>query len=119
MNRENCKIKEFGNEYLVETIEGVYFKVKEQTVNQITSYTGANEEDIVILLATIANSRISYGSRHYKELIEERTLVNSITRLLSIYDAEDLILMFGELKYYEIKKVLESENPIVELGKIF
>lgn len=118
MNIETSTVTKNRNEYWVENVEDMIIKVNATQVEKVLkSVDGVEEDEIVILLATIKKSRIIASitkSTAYKKANDE-VATRAIIQLLGYYPIENLIGIFEEMKYYQIKQVLESENPIRDL----
>ena len=92
----------------------------EKIVNQMP--WEVNDAEVAILLATAQrqmHGNMTYGvmhkelvkNRHYQKVDEEQE-EQAIVKLLGHFDVAELISIFEELKYCEIQKVYESNNPV-------
>lgn len=118
MNMETTTVERFRGSYLVTNIEGLCIKVSQRQVDAIANESEEhNKNEIAILLATIKAARILNSSKaiQYRK-IDEDDKIRSLVKLLRYYDIENLNSIFEELKYYEIKDVLESNCPIKTLS---
>lgn len=119
MNMET-KVEKYRKNFLVTTIEDMCIKVSKAQVEHIAeSVPDVEEKEVAILLATIKQARIMYSrnGNAYKKVEQEKETV-AIIKLLQSYDIDMLSSIFEEMKYYEIKKVLENQNPIEALRKL-
>lgn len=96
-----------------ETIE-----VETHIIEEIASATDESKDSIAILLAQIYCIRKNTLCVAREEsIIKEECLIFSLDDLLLRYSAETLAEAFEDMKYFEIKQILESESPITELKK--
>lgn len=119
MNME-AKVEQYRSIFLVTTIEDMCIKVSKSQVEHIAqSLPDMEQKEIAILLATIKQARIMYSrnGNAYRKVAEEKETV-AIIELLQSYDTDTLSSLFEEMKYYEIRKVLEAENPIKVLREM-
>lgn len=120
MNMETTKVERRQDEFLVSNIEDLYIGVSTSRVEQIAKKVpDVNETEVAILLATITGARViaEWAKNIYKE-IDEVTADNAIIQLLQNYDIDTLNGIFEEMKYYEMRVVLESDNPMRALEGI-
>lgn len=120
MNMETTKIEEHQGEFLVSDIQDLYIGVSTNRVEQISKRVpDVEEREVAILLATISEARVFPAGRGkiYKE-IDEATANNAIILLLQNYDIDTLNAIFEEMKYNEMRNVLESDNPMRALADI-
>lgn len=120
MNMETAKVERHQDEFFVSSIEDLYIRVCANRVEQIAKKVpGVDETEVAILLATITGARVmpSYCRNIYKE-IDRVAADNAIIRLLQNYDIDTLNGIFEEMKYYEMRDVLESDNPMRALEEI-
>jgi len=120
MNIETSTITKKGQNFLVTDIEDMYIRVDANQVAEIfEKVDGVEQDEIVILLATIKKSRIiiSASKGHMYKKASDEAATRAIIELLAYYPIDNLIGIFGEIKYYQIKKVLESDSPIRELDE--
>lgn len=115
MNIETTMVTKEKEQFLVENIEDMIIRVSANQVAQILDKVDwVEENEIVILLATIKKSRImitaSKGKKYEKA--NEKLATTAIIELLGQYTVENLISIFEEIKYYQIKEILESDAPI-------
>ena len=118
MNIETSTVTKTQNEFLVENIEDMIIRVNVDQADEIfRKVDGVEEDEIVILLATIKKSRIieSATKRTVYKKANDEAATKAIIQLLGYYPIENLISIFEEIKYYQIKQILESNAPIREL----
>ena len=117
MNIETTVVTRNENELIVSNIDIVNVSVDASLVDRITDKTSETAEDVAILIATIENAReISDEDKsNEEEPICERDLREGLISLLQHHDATDLCGIFEEMKYYQIKQVMESNNPLEEI----
>lgn len=114
MNMETTKVERHQDEFLVSNIEDLYIGISTSRVEQIAKKVpDVDETEVAILLATITGTRViaEWAKNIYKE-IDEVTADNAIIQLLQNYDIDTLNGIFEEMKYYEMRAVLESDNPM-------
>lgn len=114
MNMETTNVERHQDEFLVSNIEGLYIGVSTSRVERIAKKVpDVNTNEVAILLATITGERVvaEWAKNIYKE-IDEVTADNAIIQLLQNYDIDTLNGIFEEMKYYEMRAVLESNNPM-------
>lgn len=120
MNIETTTITKGKDEFSVENVEDMIIRVEVQQVDRILAAVNDVEEDeVVILLATIKKSRIAVtlkGEKAY-EKADDELATRAIIELLGCYTISNLISIFEEIKYYQIKEVLESDSPIRALDE--
>ena len=118
MNMETTKVERHQDEFFVSSIEDLYIiKVSADRVEKIAKKVmDVDETEVAILLATIAEERVAsiWRKHSYKE-IDEVTADNAIIRLLQNYDIDTLNGIFEELKYYQMRDVLEADEPMAAL----
>ena len=103
-------IKDVRNE---ETIE-----IENYIIEEIAHLTEENKDSIAILLAQIYSIQKNTHLVKREELvIKEECLIRSLQDLLLQYSAETLAELFEDMKYFEIKQILESDYPITELKR--
>ena len=96
-----------------ETIE-----VEAHIIEEISNATGESKDSIAILLAQIYCVRKSaHLVAREESMIKEECLIFSLEDLLLGYSAETLADAFEDMKYFEIKQILEAESPATELKK--
>lgn len=96
-----------------ETIE-----VEAHIIEEISNATGESKDSIAILLAQIYCVRKSaHLVAREESMIKEECLIFSLEDLLLGYSAETLADAFEDMKYFEIKQILEDESPATELKK--
>lgn len=120
MNMETAKVERHQDEFFVSSIEDLYIRVCANRVEQITKKVpGLDETEVAILLATIIGARVmpTHCGNIYKE-IDRVAADNAIIRLLQNYDIDTLNGIFEEMKYYEMRDILESNNPMRALEEI-
>jgi len=118
MNIETSTIHKRTNSYTVTEIDDMYIKVPVYQVKEILAKTNDMEEnEVVILLATIKMSRIleSATKQTRYRVINDEAGIRAIIKLIGYYPIDKLISIFEEMKYYQVKEVLESDSPIKEL----
>lgn len=115
MNIETSTIKKKTNSFQVKNVEDMYIVVDAKQVEEILEHViGVEEDEVVILLATIKKNRIiatSDKSMKYTKINDELA-TKAIIELLGCYPITTLITIFEEIKYYQIKEILESDAPI-------
>lgn len=120
MNIETSTIKRVKDRYAVENIEGMTIRVSAKQVEEIfENVSDVEENEVVILLATIKKNRIittTDKSKNYAKINGELA-TKAIIELLGCYPISTLISIFEEIKYYQIKEILESDAPIRKLDK--
>lgn len=93
-------------------------EVETHIIEEIASTTGESKDSIAILLAQIYCIRKSTHCISREEsMIKEECLIFSLDDLLLRYSAETLAEAFEDMKYFEIKQILEAESPMTELKK--
>lgn len=103
-------IKDVRNE---ETIE-----IETHIIEEIAYLTEEDKDSIAILLAQIYSIQKNTHLVKREELvIKEECLIRSLQDLLLQYSAETLAELFEDMKYFEIKQILESDYPITELKR--
>lgn len=120
MNMETTKAERHQDEFFVSSIDDLYIGVSAIRVERIVKKVPDVEEtEVAILLATITEARVipTWRKHSYKE-IEDEMVDNAIIRLLQNYDIDTLNSIFEELKYYEMRTVLEADNPMRALENI-
>lgn len=96
-----------------ETIE-----VETHIIEEIAYLTEENKDSIAILLAQIYTiQKNTHFVKREELVIEEEYLIRSLQELLLKYSAETLAEMFEDMKYFEIKQILQSDYPITELKR--
>lgn len=120
MNIETTTIKKRNKTFQVTNVEDMYITVDVQQVEEILKHVdGVEEDEVVILLATIKKNRIAVtlkGEKAY-EKADDELATRAIIELLGCYTISNLISIFEEIKYYQIKEVLESDSPIRALDE--
>lgn len=120
MNIETSTIKKKTNSFQVKNVEDMYIVVDAKQVEEILEHViGVEEDEVVILLATIKKNRIiatSDKSMKYTKINDELA-TRAIIELLACYPITTLISIFEEIKYYQIKEILESDAPIRKLDE--
>ncbi len=115
MNIETTTITKVEDTFLVENVEDMIIRVEARQVQDILeNVTDAEEKEIVVLLATIKKNRISTtlnNGRAYRK-IDDNIATKAIIKLLNYIVIDTLISIFEEIKYYQIKEILEADNPI-------
>lgn len=114
MNIETTTITKVEDEFLVENVEDMIIRVDVPQVKRIlNNVSNVEENEVIILLATIKKNRISETLNHGKEYrkVEDETATKAIMKLLNFYVIDILISVFEEIKYYQIKDILEADNP--------
>lgn len=120
MNMETAIVERIRDNFLVSNDDDSYIKISANQVERITKKVPDVEEtEVAILLATIGAARVLHigKSNSYKK-VDEKTERDTIVYLLQNYDIDTLNSIFEEMKYYEIKKVLESDNPMMVLREL-
>ncbi len=124
MNMETTRVEKHDGEFFVTDIQDLYIGVSVERVEYITGKVpDVDETEVAILLATITEARVILEWRNdiYEEEDEERNekVANkAIIKLLQEYDIETLNGIFEDMKYHEIKQVLESGNPVAALREV-
>lgn len=115
MNIETSTIKKRRKSFQVTNVEDMYIVVDAKQVEEILEHViGVEEDEVVILLATIKKNRIAVslsGDEKY-EKADDELATRAIIELLGCYPITTLISIFEEIKYYQIKEILESDAPI-------
>lgn len=115
MNIETTTITKVEDIFLVENVEDMIIRVEARQVQDILeNVSDAEEEEIVVLLATIKKNRISTTlskGRAYRK-VDNEVATKAIIKLLNYIVIDTLISIFEEIKYYQIKEILEADNPI-------
>lgn len=116
MNMETTKVERHQDEFLVSNIEDLYIGVSTSRVEQMAKKVlDVDETEVAILLATITGAReIATGNEEIDEVVADSAIIH----LLQNYNIDTLNAIFEEMKYYEMRNVLESDNPIRELEGI-
>lgn len=120
MNIETSTIKREKDIYAVENIEGMTIRVNAKQVEEILEHViGVEEDEAVILLATIKKNRMitTVDKTQVYKKVNSKFATKAIVELLARYSISTLISVFEEIKYYQIKEVLESDAPIRKLDK--
>ena len=92
-------------------IDNISIYIKNTFVEAIANRVSADKPLIAIILALIEYARYSTSRRNYRE-IEDDSVIESLSIILQKYQEEDVIWRFKELKYSDIFRICESENPI-------
>lgn len=115
MNIETTTITKVEDEFLVENVEDMIIRVDVPQVQKILdNVTDVEENEIIVLLATIKKNRISTTlskGRAYRK-VDNEVATKAIIKLLNYIVIDTLISIFEEIKYYQIKEILEADNPI-------
>ena len=120
MNIETTTITKEKDEFRVENVEDMIIRVDAEQVAQILKGVNDVEEDeVVVLLATIKKNRIAVTltAKEAYEKADDELATKAIIELLGCYPISNLIGIFEEIKYYQIKEVLESDSPIRALDE--
>lgn len=120
MNIETSTIKKRRKSFQVTNVEDMYIVVDSKQVEEILEYViGVEEDEVVILLATIKKNRIAVSLSEDKkyEKVDNELATRAIIELLGCYPITTLISIFEEIKYYQIKEILESDAPIRKLDE--
>lgn len=111
-----------GNWYRVDLeYEDVTIYVSEDDVATIISmYSDEDPNLISILFAKIkyAHKCRNQGNEPRARKMDNVILLKGICELLYSKPVEDLIEIFTELKWHEITRIFESDNPAEEMEKI-
>ena len=114
MSIETSIIKRKDNKYIVEDLEGEVTSVDADLVDQIADRTGIDSNDVATVLSVIERSREIHGvddTLYYQEEISDIDLRNGMIMLLYRYEADDLIGILDDMRYFEIVNVMERTNP--------
>lgn len=96
-----------------ETIE-----VDARVAEEIYSYTGESQDNVAVLLAQIETIRKStYRKEIENTKVKKDILISAIKQLLKVYPAETLVDYFEDMKYFEIKEILNSDYPVQEIRR--
>lgn len=124
MNMETTRVEKHDGEFLVTDIQDLYIGVSVDRVEYITEKVpDVDETEVAILLATITEARVIPAWRNgiCEEEDEERiekSANKAIIQLLQNYNIDTLNGIFEEMKYYEMRNVLESDKPMKALEDI-
>jgi Mg/Co/Ni transporter MgtE len=121
MNIETSKVTKQNGVFFVEDIEDMLIRVDEQQVRKIMEETqDVEEKEVVVLLATIKENGIiqTRNSSRVYEKVDADVASISIIKLLNYFSINNLISMFEEMKYYQIKDVLEYGDPVEMLHNL-
>lgn len=105
---------DFGcNEYKIPVEQKDVLKIKKASKDD-------SDEIIAILLATINLSlKMTRGKGVFVRGLSNETIDETIKELLfSGENAEDLIQILGQMKWHDIRKIMESDNPKEVLERI-
>lgn len=105
---------DFGcNEYKITVDQKDVLKIKKASKDE-------SDEIIAILLATINLSlKMTRGKGVFVRGLSNETIDETIKELLfSGENAEDLIQILGQMKWHDIRKIMESDNPKEVLERI-
>lgn len=105
---------DFGcNEYEIPVEQKDVLKIKKASKDE-------SDEIIAILLATINLSlKMTRGKGVFVRGLSNETIDETIKELLfSGENAEDLIQILGQMKWHDIRKIMESDNPKEVLERI-
>lgn len=115
MNIETSIVRKVNVQFLVENEEDLIIRVdSKQVENILEGVSDVEENEVAILLATIKKNRLMEAkdkSKAYKK-VDDELVTRAIIELLGCYQISNLISIFEEIKYYQIKDVLESDAPI-------
>lgn len=120
MNMEMATVEKSWNSYLVTNVDDMCIKVSARQVDSIAKYsTESDKIKIATLLATIKEARIMTAAEGnaYKK-IDDDIVVKSLIELLTYHTVEELSSIFQSSRYFEIKHVLEAEDPEKTLYEI-
>lgn len=93
-------------------------KIETHIIEEIAKLSDERKDAIAVLLAQIESIKISTHFVKKDDLvIEEGCLIHSLQEILFQYSAETLTDVFEDMKYFEIKQILESEYPVIELKR--
>ena len=99
MNIETTTIKKRNKTFQVTNVEDMYITVDVQQVEEILKHVdGVEEDEVVILLATIKKNRIAVtlkGEKAY-EKADDELATRAIIELLGCYTISNLISIFEE-----------------------
>ena len=96
-----------------ETIE-----VDARVAEEIYRYTGESQDNVAVLLAQIETIRKStYRKEIENTKVKKDILISAIKQLLKVYPAETLVDYFEDMKYFEIKEILNSDYPVEEIRR--
>lgn len=118
MNIETSTVSKDNNIYKVTEIDDMYIEVPVSQVAEILEKVyDVEENEVAVLVATIKMSRImeTATKRARYKVVNDEMAIRNIIKLLGYYPVDKLISIFEEIKYYQIKEVLESSSPISEL----
>lgn len=124
MNMETTRVEKHDGEFFVTDIQDLYIGVSVDRVEYITEKVpDVDETEVAILLATITEARVIPAWRNgiCEEEDEERiekSANKAIIQLLQNYNIDTLNGIFEEMKYYEMRNVLESDKPMKALEDI-
>lgn len=120
MNMEMATVEKSRNSYLVTNENDMCIKVSSWQVDAIAERSDESDKNkIATLLATIKEARIMTAAEGnaYKK-INDDTGVESLIELLTYHTVEELSSIFQSSRYFEIKHVLEAEDPEETLYEI-
>lgn len=104
----------------LEDEESTFF-LKEEIVDSIADQTGEDPNLVAILLANIdyvrkSREKMNGGSTPTK--IENKLMVECVSMLLKVISIDELIARFKAMKWHEILKVFDSQNPVEEIEEL-
>lgn len=103
-------VKDSRNDEIIE--------VEAYIIEEIADVTGEEKDNIAILLAQLYTiQKNTHLVKREDLVIKEEFLIRSIQELLFKYSSESLVEIFEDMKYFEIKEILESQYPTIELNK--
>lgn len=116
MNIEMVVLKK---NFLIEDSELDFsIKVRIEDAEKIAEQTDTEIEEIARILAAIEKSRIlscTYNSVCRR--IQKNKMCDTIRTLLNTYRTWELVNIFEDMKYFQIREVMESDDVIETLEK--
>ena len=92
--------------------------MKSHPVEEIILMSDVSNDEAAILLATIERARMTYGSNDDSitdEEMDEDDICDGLVKLLKVYDVAEVISILEDRKYFEIRELLESADPVAKL----
>ena len=100
-------------------MEGYIFYIEKAIVDEITK-DYEDENLVAIILAYIKYVRVCRNANNQRKAkrLSEKVLISGVSDLLGKYPSDELIKIIRNLKWHEICRVLESDDPTKEIEEI-
>jgi len=87
------------------------YRIRRKDIEELASKAGISFEDAIELLGKIRQTERVSSTMEKGSWISSKDKINTLSQILKFIPVESTLTLLSDMKFYELKELLESDNP--------